>query len=318
MRVRAPRPAPSSRALRAPSARPVLLLALAAWLSLAAPAAARDAVVLARDVRVRQEARPSARVLATVQPGDRLEFAGVGPKRDLPLYAVDPTGDFWVRVRMRDGREGYVKNDVVAAVREEIRPRRGDHFLIVNLRQTGDGLTARDLWVIRKDWATTRYLGAIDGTPVWGASGDWFISQVDSGVQAGGDVPRPVERIDRYSRDGRERRTLAVGFAVAVLEGEGKILFLNDVDAQGNPAPPSVNAVNLDGSTLEVIFELPDGMRFWKEEGDYFVHAPPPRLSADGHLVALVAYDREGVETHFVVTVDGQLIEQIPDRAGTP
>jgi hypothetical protein len=54
---------------------------------------------------------------------------------------------------------------------------------------------------------------------------------------------------------------------------------------------------------------LPERYRFWKEDGDYFVQAPPPTLSATGSRISLHAFEANGTRVRITVGLDGQFLE---------
>jgi hypothetical protein len=85
------------------------------------------------------------------------------------------------------------------------------------------------------------------------------------------------------------------------------------VDEQGEAVPPGLFAVNTDGTNLHPVFFLPERYRFWKEDGDFFVQAPPPPLHASTNRITLRAFDRAGTRMRFTITLDRQLVEQRPD-----
>jgi hypothetical protein len=275
---------------------------------------AADALVLGRDALIRQTPQVSAKVIKTTRPGETYEV--IGPKRGKgqPLYIFDERGGLWVKVRVTDETVGFVRNDLVSVAREEVRSPRGNPLLIVNLRPTADGAVQRELWIVQNDWQHTRRLGPIEGKPIWASHGEWFLCQVDSERPVKDpNVERTIERIERFSADGRTHNLLAAGSYPVLHEARGEVYFYRDVDEQGEAVPPGLFAVNVDGTNLHSVFVLPERYRFWKEDGDFFVQAPPPILHASTSRLSLRAFDRGGIRIRFTVTLDGQLVEQRPD-----
>ena len=293
-----------------------LLLAvfLLAILLLPGNALAADTLILGRDVHIRETPQVSGKIIKTTQPGETYEVTGRKPGKGQPLYIFDERGNLWVKVRVSEEVHGFIRTDLVSVAREEFPSPRGDPLLIVNLRPTIDGAIQRDLWVIEKDWHYTRRLGPIEGKPIWASHGEWFICQVDSERPVKDpNVERTVERIDKFSADGRTRTSLAVGSYPVLYEARGEVYFYRDVGEQGEAVPPGLFAVNVDGTNLRPIFLLPERYRFWKEDGDFFVQAPPPILHASTNRISLWAFDRGGARIRFTVTLDGQIVEQRPD-----
>ncbi len=277
-------------------------------------AQAADALVLGRDVFIRQTPQISAKVIKTTRPGETYEITGRKPGKGQPLYIFDERGDLWVKVRVADEIQGFIRTDLVSVTREEFRSPRGDPLLLVNLRATPDGSIARELWLVQNDWQQTRRLGPIEGRPIWAGHGEWFICQVDSERPVKDPtVDRTIERIERFPADGRTRSLLATGSYPVLHEARGEVYFYRDVDEQGEAVPPGLFAVHVDGTNLRPVFLLPERSRFWKEDGDFFVQAPPPTLQASAHRISLRAYDRTGTRMRYTVTLEGQLVEQRPD-----
>jgi len=300
----------------------VLLLRFGGWLGLlllvgifpGGKAQAVDALVLGRDVFIRQTPQVSAKVIKTTRPGDTYEVIGRKPGKGQPLYIFDERGDLWVKVRVSDEIQGFIRTDLVSVVREEFRSPRGGPLLLVNLRPTADGAIARELWLVQNDWQQTRRLGPIEGRPIWASHGEWFIFQLDSERPVKDPtVDRTIERIEKFSADGRTKSLLAIGSYPVVHEARGEVYFYRDVDEQGEAVAPGLFAVNVDGTNLRPVFLLPEKNRFWKEDGDFFVQAPPPTLQVSSHRIALRAYDRTGTRMRYTVTLEGQLVEQRPD-----
>jgi hypothetical protein len=292
----------------------VLVLSLVTWGLFAGKVHAGDALVLGRDVLIRQTPQTSAKVLRTTRPGESFEVVSRKTSKGTPLYVFDERGDLWVKVRVTGELQGFVRTDLVSVTREEYRSPRGDPLLIVNLRPTVDGTFARELWLVQEGWKQTRRLAPIEGGPIWGGHGDWFIVQVDSERPIKDPtVERTIERIEKFSADGRHHLLLAAGSYPVLHEARGEVYFYRDVDEQGEAVPPGLFAVSLEGTNLRPLFLLPERYRFWKEDGDFFVQAPPPVLQAAANRISLRAFDRAGNRMRITVTLDGQLVEQRPE-----
>jgi hypothetical protein len=275
---------------------------------------ATDALILGRDVNIRQTPQISAKVIKTTHPGETYEVIGRKPGKGQPLYIFDERGDLWVKVQVTEETHGFIRTDLVSVSREEFPSPRGNPLLIVNLRPTADGAIARELWLVQNDWQQTRRLGPIEGKPIWASHGEWFICQVDSERPVKDpNVERTVEQIEKFSADGRTRSTLAIGSYPVLYEARGEVYFYRDVGEQGEAVPFGLFAVNVDGTNLRPVFLLPEKFRFWKEDGDFYVQAPPPILQASTNRISLRAFDRGGTRIRFTVTLDGQLVEQRPD-----
>ena len=269
-----------------------------------------DALVLGRDVPIRQTPQASAKVIHTARPGETYEVPGRRQGKSQPLYVLDENGDLWVKIRVNDEETGFVPTDLVSVAREEYRSPRGNPLLIVNLRPVGDGGVSRDLWVVQEGWQRTRWLGTIEGRPIWASHGDWFICQVDSGRPVKDpSVERNVERIEKLSADGRVRHILAAGSNPVLNEARGEVYFYRDVDDQGRAVPPGLFAVGVEGGGLHPVYPLPERYKFWKEDGDFFVQAPPPILHADQNRILFYAFEPGGSRVRFNVTPDGQFLE---------
>lgn len=280
----------------------------------AATARAAEALILGRDVYIREAPQVSAKAIKTAQAGETYEVTGRKPGKGQPLYILDERGNLWVKVRVSEEVQGYIRTDLVSVAREEFPSPRGNPRLIVNLRPGIDGAVQRDLWLVQKDWRFTRRLGLIEGKPIWASQGEWFICQVDSERPVKDpNVERTVERIEKFSADGRTHTLLAAGSYPVLDEARGAVFFYRDVDEQGEPVPPGLFAVNVDGRNLRPVFFLPEGFRFWKEDGDFYVQAPPPILQASANRISLRAFDARGAKIRFTLTLDGQLVEQRPD-----
>lgn len=268
-----------------------------------------DALILGREVRIRQTPHTSAKVIQTAQPGETYEVPGRRSGRSQPLYILDENGVLWVKIRVSDEESGFVPTDLVSVTREEYRSPRGNPLLIVNLRPSGDGGVLRDLWVIQEGWQQTRRLATIEGRPTWAGNGQWFMCQVDSGRPVKDPlVERSVERIERFSADGRTRSVLATGSNPILNEARGEVYFYRDVDDQGAAVPPGLFAVNVDGSGQRPVYLLPERYKFWKEDGDFFVQAPPPLLAAQ-HRIHFYAFEPMGSRVRFTVSPEGQFHE---------
>lgn len=312
--TRAPSPRLATRLFRMSAEGWALVLLLVALGSFGGQAHAVDALVLGRDVVIRQTPQTSAKVIKTTRPGETYEVIGRKTGKGTPLYVFDERGDLWVKVRVANQLEGFVRTDLVSVGREEYRSPRGDPLLIVNLRPTADGALARELWLVGDDWRQTRRLASIEGGPIWTSHGEWFVVQVDSDRPIKDPtVERTIERIEKFSADGRSHILLAAGSYPVLNEARGEVYFYRDVDEQGDAVPPGLYAVSLDGTNLRPIFPLPERHRFWKEDGDFFVQVPPPNLQAAANRITLRAFDRAGNRMRFTVTLDGQLVEQRPD-----
>ena len=273
-----------------------------------------DALILGRDVHIRETPQVSGKIIKTTQPGETYEVTGRKPGKGQPLYIFDERGTLWVKVRVGDDIQGFVRTDLVSVAHEEYPSPRGDTLLIVNLRSTIDGAIQRDLWLVQKDWRSTRRLALIEGKPIWASHGEWFICQVDSERPIKDpNVERTVEQVEKFSADGRVHTLLAIGSYPVLYEARGEVYFYHDVGEQGEAVPPGLFAVNVDGNTLRPVFLLPERFRFWKEDGDFYVQAPPPILHISTGRISLRAFDWRGVKIRFTVTLDGQLVEQRPD-----
>lgn len=312
--TRAPLPRLTTRLFRMSAGGWALVLLLLALGPFGGQAHAVDALVLGRDVVIRQTPQTSAKVIKTTRPGETYEVIGRKPGKGNPLYVFDERGDLWVKVRVTDENHGFVRTDLVSVGREEYRSPRGDPLLIVNLRPTADGAISRELWVVQEGWKQTRRLGPTEGRPIWSNNGEWFIVQVDSERPIkDSTVERTIERIEKFSADGRSHILLAAGSYPVLNEARGEVYFYRDVDEQGEAVPPGLFAVNLDGTNLRPIFLLPERHRFWKEDGDFFVQVPAPMHQTAANRISLHAFDRAGNRMRFTVTLDGQLVEQRPD-----
>jgi hypothetical protein len=278
------------------------------WLP--AEAQAAEALVLGRDTLIRLTPHASSRVIKTARPGETYEIPGRRTGKGQPLYVMDERGGLWVKVRVNAEESGFVRTDLVSVAREEYRPARGTTLLIVNLRPTADGGVSRELWVAEDGWQRTRWLATIEGRPVWASHGEWFICQVDSERPIKDQsMDRTVERIERFSADGRVRTMLATGSNPVLHEARGEVFFYRDLDDQGEAVPPGLFAVHVDGHSLRPVYLLPERYRFWKEDGDYFVQAPPPTLSATGSRISLHAFEANGTRVRITVGLDGQFLE---------
>jgi hypothetical protein len=273
-----------------------------------------DALILGRDVHIRETPQVAAKVIKTAQPGETYEVTGRKPGKGQPLYIFDERGNLWVKVRVGDDMQGFVRTNLVSVAREEYPSPRGEALLIVNLRPTIDGAIQRELWVVQNDWHLTRRLALIEGKPVWASNGEWFICQADSERPIKDpNVERTVEEVEKFSADGRTRTLLAIGSDPVLYEARGEVYFYRDVGEQGEAVPPGLFAVNVDGSNLRPVFLLPERFRFWKEDGDFYVQAPPPLIHIATGRISLRAFDPRGTKIRFTVTMDGQLVEQRPD-----
>jgi hypothetical protein len=275
-----------------------------------AEAQAADALVLGRDTLIRLTPHASSRVIKTAQPGETFEIPGRRTGKGQPLYVVDERGELWVKVQVNAEESGFVRTELVSVAREEYRPARGTTLLIVNLRPTAEGGVSRELWVAEEGWRRTRWMATINGRPVWASHGEWFICQVDSERPIKDQsMDRTVERIERFSADGRVRTMLATGSNPVLHEARGEVFFYRDLDDQGEAVPPGLFAVHVDGHSLRPVYLLPERYRFWKEDGDYFVQAPPPTLSATGSRISLHAFEANGTGVRITVGLDGQFLE---------
>lgn len=288
---------------------PALALALALWVTAAFGA---EALVLGRDVPVRQAPDAAARIVKRAKPGETLEVIGRKPGKGQSLY-LDERGDVWIKVRVKDDLVGFVQTDQVSVAREEYRAPKQNGLLIVNLRATVNGEVNRELWLVQGDWQQTRRLATIEGRPIWDNQGEWFLIQVDSELPVRDQtMERTVERIEKYSADGRTRTVLAAGSYPVVSEARQEVYFYRDVDEHGDPVPAGLFAVSLHGGPPRPIYLLPERFRFWKEDGDFFVQAPPPALQP-GHRITVFAFDRSGGRFRFSVALDAPFVEQRRD-----
>jgi hypothetical protein len=288
-----------------------------AWIALSltvlwwwADAQAADTLVLGRDVFIRQTPQISGKVVKTAQPGETYEVPGRRPGKSQPFYILDEEGNLWVKIRVSEEQSGFVRTDLVSVAREEYRSPHGSPLLIVNLRPTGEGGVSRDLWVIQEGWKGTRKLASIEGRPVWASHGEWFICQVDSERPVKDQsVDRTVERIEKFSADGRVRNVLAAGSYPLLNEARREVYFYRDVDDHGDPVPPGLFAVSVDGGGLRSVYPLPERYKFWKEDGDYFVQAPPPVLQPGANRIWFYAFEPLGSRVRFTVNPEGQFLE---------
>jgi hypothetical protein len=290
------------------------LLAVAlAWGGLPGKAVASDALILG-NAPIRQTPHVSGRIIKTARPGEIYEVAGRKSGKSQPLYLIDERGDIWLKIRVSETITGFAPNDLVAVSREEYRSPRGNPLLIVNLRVTGDSTVERDLWEVQEGWRSSRLLGQIEGHPVWESHGEWFICQVDSNRPVKDQtVDRTIERIEKFSADGRNRSILAAGSYPVLNETRGEVYFYRDVDEQGAVVPPGLFAVNVDGSNLHPVYLLPERYKFWKEDGDFFVQVPPPVLHAASNRIMFYAYEPHGTRVRITVSLEGQFIEMRRD-----
>lgn len=287
------------------------LVCVGTW---AADTLAGEVLVLGRDVQVRLRPSTASRSVGIAQPGDFFDIAGRKGGRGGSSYFLDERGDVWVKVQGAGDTTGFIRTDLVAINREEVRSPRGTPFLIVNLRPTGTGSSVRDLWLVEGNWESTRRLGSVEGKPIWASTGEWFIWQTDSDRPLkDASVERVVELIEKFSLQSNTQTTLAAGSHPVLDEAKGEVYFYRDVDEQGEAVPPGLFAVSVQGVNLHPVFLLPEKYSFWKEDGDFFVQAPPPVLQAGAGRITLRAFDRAGHRARFTVTLEGQLIERKPD-----
>jgi hypothetical protein len=288
-----------------------LIALICAWGSAAIPArGAEDVLILGRDTPIRQAPRASGKVLKVTRPGQTYEIASRKAGKIHPIYLLDEDGELWVKVRIDDVSVGFIRNDLAAVGREEHRPPRGSTLLVINQRVTADGSIDPDLWLVQEGWRSTRLLGSIEGRPIWGSQGEWFICQIDSGRPVKDpNMDRTVERIEKFSADGRQRTLLASGSYPILNETRGEVFFYRDVDDHGEPVPSGLFAVSVDGGSLRAVYLLPERYRFWREDGDFFVQAPPPSLHAGGTRIQFYAFEPNGSRVRFTVGPDGQFFE---------
>jgi hypothetical protein len=277
-------------------------------------ASAVDALVLGRDVNILKAPHLSAGVIKTAHAGENYEVVGRKTGKGQPLYILDEQGNLWMKVRIGGDTSGYVRTDSVSVAREEFRSPKGNPLLLVNLRPTADGTVVRELWLVQEGWQRVRKLAIIEGRPVWSGNGEWFLCQADSERPIKDQtMDRTIERIEKFSADGRSRSTLAAGSYPILNETRGEVYFYHDVDDQGEVVPPGLFGVNVDGSNPHPLFLLPEGFRFWKEDGDFFVQAPSPILYPSANRIALFAFDRKGKMSRFTITLEGNLVELLTD-----
>lgn len=288
--------------------------AVSALLVWAAAAAAGDVLILSKDTPIRLTPQNSARALKTAQPGESYEILGRRSGRGQPHYISDERGDLWVRVKISEEEQGFVRTDLAAVAREEYRSPKGNPVLLVNLRPSLDGSVTRELWVIQENWRRTQMLGEIEGQPVWASHGEWFICQVDSERPIKNQaVDRNIELIERVAPNGRTRTVLAAGSNPTFHEARNEVFFYRDVDEHGDAVAPGLFVVSANGGSLRPVYMLSERYRFWKEDGDYFVQAPPPVLNASAGRIAFYAYELHGVRVRITVTLDGQFTEMRRD-----
>jgi hypothetical protein len=287
----------------------VCALCLAILLLATGIALSADVLILQRTVSVRQRPHIASRELGTIRAGEVYEVA-IRPSGKQPRYILDDVGHLWMKIRVNDELSGFVQTDQVSISREEFPSPRGAPLLLVNIRAAVDGDTDRDLWLIQDNWRRTTRLARIEGRPVWAASGEWFLCQVESRqVVRDNTMERTVERLERFTADGRTRTFLAAGSQFLLDPGRNEIFFYRDVDDQGELVPPGLFAVSPDGGPLRLVFPLPDRYRFWKEDGDYYVQAPAPVHLQAPARIAFFAYERNGTLARYTVTPDGHLVE---------
>ncbi len=287
-----------------------LLMILSVFPSRVHAAQAADAVVLGKDTPILQEPRALAKVLRTAQPGEAFEIIGRKSGKSQPQYIIDEKGDIWVKVRLSREDIGFIRNDLVSVAHEDFPSPRGTPNLFVNLRWTADGSINRELWVIQENWKSTRLIGEIDGQPIWGTHGEWFVCVVDSERPIKDPLmDRTLERIEKVSANGRTRTVLAAGTYPIVNENRNEVYFYRDFDEQGDPIAAGLFSVSLEGGNLRPIYLLPDRWKLWREDGDFFVEVPPPVLHAGTNRISLYAYEPHGVRVKITVTLDGQFVE---------
>ncbi len=292
-----------------PAAACTFVVCLAFLLLAPGAASPADVLILQGTVSVRQRPHISSRELGTVRAGETYEVAA-RPSGKQPRYILDDEGHLWMKIRVSDELAGFVQTDQVSVAREEFRSPRGNPLLLVNIRTTSDGDTDRDLWLIQNSWRRTARLATIEGRPIWAPSGEWFLCQVESRqIVRDNTMERMVERLERFSADGRTRTFLAAGSQPLLDPGRNEIYFYRDVDDQGEPVAPGLFAVSPEGRPLRLVFPLPERYRFWKEDGDYFVQAPAPTQQHPHGRIALFAYERNGTLVRYTVSPDGQLAE---------
>jgi hypothetical protein len=167
---------------------------------------------------------------------------------------------------------------------------------------------------VQGDWQHTRWLSEIEGRPTWDSQGDWFIAQVDSELPVKDPVmERTLERVEKFSPDGRVRTVLAAGSYPTVNEARNEVYFYRDADETGEPVAPGLYVVGLDGGHPRPLYLLPERFRFWREDGDFFVQASPPLFQPGTPRIALFAFDPRGNRFRFTVSLDGQYVEQRRD-----
>jgi len=276
----------------------------------AAEALAVDALILARDVLIRQSPEASSKVIQRAHPGETYEVIGRKSGKGQILYSFDDRGDLWVKIQVNKETTGFIRTDVVSVAREEFRSPQGNPLLIVNLRPMADGTITRDLWIVQEGWWNTRRLAEIEGRPIWASHGEWFICQVDSGRPVKDRaVDRTIEVVERFSADGRSRTFLGAGSYPLLHEARGEVYFYRDVDEHGEPVPSGLFTVNVDGTNLRPLYILPERYRFWKEDGDFFAQVPPPIFYGSANRISLFAFDAQGTKFRFTVNLDGHLLE---------
>jgi len=146
------------------------------------------------------------------------------------------------------------------------------------------------------------------------SNGEWFICQVDSEHPVKDpNVERNIERIEKFSADGRTRALLAIGSYPVLYETRGEVYFYRDVDEQGEAVRPGLFAVKVDG-TQPAPRLPPAGPVQILEGGWRFLHCRP-RAVSPGILPAAspCGVRRGGARVRFTVTLEGQLVEQHPD-----
>jgi hypothetical protein len=269
-----------------------------------------DALILAKGTQIRQRPQTSGKVIRVADAGEILEVPARRAGRTQPVYFLDEGGYVWVKVQAGKEEAGFVRTDLAAVTREKYPAPRGNLLLIVNLRPTGDGGVSRELWLAQGDWEWTRRVATIEWQPVWASHGEWFICQIDSDRPIRDPaMDRMVERIEKFSADGRPRQTLATGSYPILNEARGEVYFYRDVDDRGEAVPPGLFAVGVNGGPLRPVHLLPERYKFWKEDGDFFVQATPPVLQAATNRILFYAFDPLGGRVRFTVSAEGQFLE---------
>ena len=155
---------------------------------------------------------------------------------------------------------GFVRTDLVSVAREEYRSRAGHDPVDREPRPTADGGVSRELWVAQDGWQRTRRLATIEGRPVWASHGEWFICQVESERPIKDQsMDRTVERIERFSADGRVRTMLAAGSNPLLHEARGEVFFTATWTIRARRSRPACSPSTWTGTLSDRYIPCPNG-----------------------------------------------------------